>query len=66
MKTELEKIKPGYNFSGEGLRLEDDVALKVFLSREVRNDSVAFRDYPPTVALVEAAIQDLMGIFNIK
>lgn len=66
MKTELEKLNPRHDFAGEDLRLEDDVALRVFLSREVRNDSVAFRDYPPTVALVEAAIQDLMCIFNIK
>lgn len=45
--------------------LNEDMALRSFLSREIKNNSIAFHDYAPTAALVEAAIDDLMEILNI-
>jgi hypothetical protein len=53
--------------SGKSEHLRNDPALKAFLSKEVKNDSPAFKDYPPTTALVQAGIDDFItNILGIK
>jgi len=47
-------------------QLKHDVALKAFLSKEVKNNSAVFKDYPPTRALVRAAILDVVDTLGIK
>lgn len=51
---------------GKSQGLKDDPALKSFLSKEIKNHSPVFRDYPPTKALVRAAIVDVMGTLGIR
>ena len=51
---------------GKSAHLKNDPALKAFLSKEIKNDSAVFHDYPPTKALVHAAIIDVMNILGIK
>lgn len=52
--------------SGKSDHLENDSALKAFLSKEVKNDSPAFKDYPPTTALIRAANNDFLKTIGIK
>ena len=45
---------------GKSDHLQHDLALRAFLSKEIKNESVAFCDYAPTEALVRSSIIDFM------
>lgn len=51
---------------GKAKNLESSEALKGFLSKEVKNFSVAFKDYTPTRSLVRDAIADIMGNLGLE
>jgi len=65
----MEKFKDTSNVSenvGYAALLREDAALHDFLSREVKNNSAPFRDYAPTQALIDAAIEDVMEVLGIN
>lgn len=51
---------------GKSSDLKNDPAVLKFLSKETKNSSAIFKDYPPTSALVRAAIFDVMNTLSIN
>lgn len=66
MKTQTALNAEGKTSVGKTDFLKTDKALKQFLSKEVKNNSPQFKDYAPTNALVEAAIDDVMQVLGFK
>ncbi len=48
--------------------LKEDPAIKSFLSKspEEKNEQGKFQDYPPTMSLVRAAVDDVMDALGMK